>query len=151
MVKTDITETNYILDRNINLSEQKKNSFLGGERLLTAGIFYSEKGEYEMAVNYLAKAFLLFHRYDGPEWTTAIGRTQIVFGSVYYQQGDFAAALGYYLPAEEITTANNDYTSLRNVLSKIEDCYLNLNQVDAADIYAKKGLKISEKLATISL
>jgi signal transduction histidine kinase len=148
LMPTDSMEARNLLIDNVKLSEQKKSSFLGGDCLLTAGIFYSEQGEYEMAINYLAKAFLLFHRYDGPEWIAAVGRTQIVFGSVYHQQGDFATALGYYLPAEELTTSNNDYASLRNVLSKIGDCYLNLNQFDTAGIYAMKNLKLMEKLTT---
>ncbi len=138
---TDNIEAKKLLNHNPDLSEQKISSFLGGDCLLTAGIFYSEQGEYEMAVNYLTKALLLFKRYDGPEWRTAIAKTQIAFGSVYHQQGDFASALGYYLPAKEITTRNNDYPLLRNVLSKIADCYFNLNQFDNAGIYERKNLK----------
>lgn len=141
-------EAKKLLISNINLSEQNKSSFLGGDCLLTAGIFYSDQGEYEMAINYLTKALLLFHKYDAPEWTAAVAKTQIVLGSVYHQQGDFATALGFYLPAEETASGNNDYADLRNVLSKIGDCYLKLNQFDTAGIYAGKNLKLAEKLTS---
>jgi tetratricopeptide (TPR) repeat protein len=112
-------------------------------------MFYSEQGEYEIAINYLTKALLLFHRYDGPEWKAAVANTQIVFGSVYQQQGDIDTALSYYLLAEETSSGNNDYSSLHNVLSKIRDCYLNLNQFDKAAIYAAKNLKLAENRVTL--
>lgn len=123
----------------MTLSEQKKSSFLGGDCLLTAGIFYCDQGAYELALNYLTKALLLFHRYDEPEWIAAIAKTQIIIGSVYHQQGDFETALSYYLLAEEITTDNNDFSSLQNVLSKIVDCYLKLSLFGTASIYARKN------------
>lgn len=139
-------EAKRLINENITLSEQKKSSFLGGDCLLTAGIVCNERGQYELAINYLKKALLLFQRYDGIEWQTAVANTQIVFGSVYHQQGDFASALSLYLPAEEIATINKDYPTLRNVLSKIRDCYLKLNQFETARIYEAKNLKIAEKL-----
>ena len=134
---------------NRTLSEQKKSSFLGGNCLLTAGIFYSEQGNYELAIKYLTKALLLFKRYDGPEWSAAISEANIIFGSAYHKQGDFATALDYYLPEEEILSGNSDYSSLKNVVSKIEDCYLHLNQYDNAAIYAAKNLKLAEKLVPL--
>jgi signal transduction histidine kinase len=146
LMPTDSMEAKKLLNQNMLLSEQNKSSYLGGDCLLTAGMFYSEQGDYELSINYLTKALLLFHRYEGPEWRAAVAKTEIVFGSVYHQQGDFATALGYYLPAEEITSGNGDYSSFRNVLSKIGDCYLNLNQFDTAGIYARKNLKLAEKL-----
>lgn len=148
MVRNDSTEAKMGLNQNIALSEKKKSSFLGGECLLTAGKSYSDLGENELAINYLTRALLLFKRYDGIEWEIATAKTQVVFGTVYHHQGDFASALGLYLPAEEIFAINGDYPALRNVISKIGDCYLQMNQFDSAGIYARKNLKIAEKLTT---
>jgi tetratricopeptide (TPR) repeat protein len=145
---TESIEATELITQNITVSEQKRSSFLGGDCLLTAGILYSENGEYDLAINYLTKALLLFHRYNEPEWRAALAKTQIVFGSVYYKKGDYSSALNYYLQAEEITSAGCDYSSLRNVLSKIGDCYINLHQFDTACIYAGKILKFAEKLKT---
>jgi tetratricopeptide (TPR) repeat protein len=143
---TESIEATKFLTQKFTVSEQKRSSFLGGDCLLTAGILYCDHGEYDLAINYLTKALLLFHRYDEPEWRAAMAKTQIVFGSVYYKKGDYAAALDYYLQAEEITSDSGDYSSLRNVLRKIGDCYINLHQFDTACIYAGKILKFAEKL-----
>jgi tetratricopeptide (TPR) repeat protein len=144
MVKSYKIEAQKILDQNIVLSEQMKSTFLGGECLLTAGKFYSEHEEYELAITYLSKALLLFQRYDGIEWKKAVAKTQVVFGSVYQIQADFASALVSYLSAEEIFTLIRDYAALSDVLSKIGNCYLQMNQIEDAAIYAKKNLKITD-------
>ena len=127
----DSMEASKLLIKNIDLSEQKKSSFLGGNCLLTAGTFYSELGEHEMAINYLSKALLIFRRYEGTEWTAAVGKTQIVLGSVYHQLGDYSTALKCYLEAKEIMWENNDYKSFGNVVIKIRDCYHNMKKSDA--------------------
>jgi tetratricopeptide (TPR) repeat protein len=96
-------EGNMLLNQEISLAEQKRSTFSGGECLLTAGMFYTKQGDYELALDYLNKAFLLFHRYAGPEWSAAITKTNKAIGSVYYQQGQFAKALDYYHLAEAVT------------------------------------------------
>lgn len=83
MVKTVSMEAKEILNQNIVLSDQMKSSFLGGEYLLAAGSFYIDIGEYELAINYLTKALLLFQRYDGIEWKTAVAKTQAVFNKAH--------------------------------------------------------------------
>jgi two-component system NarL family sensor kinase len=146
LMPADSIEAKQLLNKNRLLSEQKKSSYLEGDYYLTAGIFYDKRAEYEQAMNNLTTALHLFNKTNSKPWTTASAKTQIVLGSIYHQQGDFATALGMYLPAEEITTRNNEYSSLREVLSKIGDCYLKLNQFDTAGIYARKNLMIVENL-----
>jgi signal transduction histidine kinase len=143
----DSLEARKLSKQNMQIAEQKRSSYLEGDCFLTAGIFYSRQAEYELAMNNLTNALHLFSSRNDKEWSVAFAKTQIVLGSIYHQQGDFATALGLYLPAEEIASRNNEYTSLRDVTSKIGDCYLKLNQFDTAGIYARKNLKIVEKLS----
>jgi two-component system NarL family sensor kinase len=142
----DSLEAKKLLNRNMLLSEQKKSVYLRGDCYLTSGIFNNKQSDYEPAMNDLTNALNIFGSRPDKDWSLAYARTQIVFGTIYHQQGDFATALEMYLSAEEITTRNNEYSGLREVLSKIGDCYLKLNQFDNAGIYAKKNLEIVEKL-----
>ena len=146
-IPSDSIEAYQLLSQNMKLSVQRHSSYLTGDCYLTAGIFYIKQAQYEPAMKSLTNALDLFRKPDKREWLKAYAKTQIVFGSLYHQQGDFAAALGLYLSAEEICTRNNDYSDLRDVLSKIGDCYLKLNQFDKAGIYASKNLNIVDKLS----
>jgi len=146
LMSSDSTEARQLITRDMNLSEQKRSTYLIGDCSLTAGMFYIKQAQYEQAMQSLTYALNLFGRKKNLEWSNAYARSQIAFGSLYHQQGDFATALGMYLPAEEICSRNNNYAALRDVLSKIGDCYLMLNQFDNAGIYASKNLKIVEKL-----
>jgi len=149
LTPADSLEARQLLNQNILISGQKSSSYLKGDCFLTAGIFYDKRAEYEPAINNLTNALHQFSSINGKAWSIAYAKTQIVFGSIYHQQGDFATALSLYLPAEELTTRNNEYPSLRDVLSKIGDCYLKLNQFDTAGIYAGKNLKIVDKLTDL--
>jgi two-component system NarL family sensor kinase len=142
----DSMEAKQLLNRNMLLSEQKKSDYLRGDCYLTSGIFNNKQSDYEPAMNDLTNALNIFGSRPDKDWSLAYARTQIVFGTIYHQQGDFATALEMYLSAEEITSQNSEYSGLREVLSKIGDCYLKLNQFDNAGIYAKKNLEIVEKL-----
>ena len=146
LTPADSIEAQQLLKQNIIVSEQKMSSYLRGDCFLTAGIFYNKQAEYELAMNNLTNAMDQFSKGKNKEWSKACARTQIVLGSIYHQQGDFATALGMYLQAEEITTRNSEYPDLRDVISKIGDCYLKLNQFDTAGIYARKNLEIVGKL-----
>ena|GEM_PF-7057687 len=146
LMPADTIEARQLLNQNIVISQQKRSSYLEGDCFLTSGIFYSKLAEYELAMNNLTKALSLFSRSNDINSSLSYARTQIAFGSVYHQHGDFATALGLYLSAEEITTRNEEYPALREVLSKTGDCYLKLNQFDTAGIYARKNLQIVEKL-----
>jgi two-component system NarL family sensor kinase len=146
LIPTDTLEAQKLLKENMELSQKKKSSYLEGDCFLAAGTYYIKQAEYELAMNNFTNALQHFSSNKDRNWSLATARTQIVFGSVYHQQGDFATALSFYLPAEEITSRYNDYSGLRNVISKIGDCYLKLNQFDNAGIYAAKNLKIVEKL-----
>ena len=142
----DSLEAKQLLNRNMLLSEQKKSAYLRGDCYLTSGIFNNKQSDYEPAMNDLTNALNIFGSRPDKDWSLAYARTQIVFGTIYHQQGDFATALELYLSAEEITRRNNEYSGLREVLSKIGDCYLKLNQFDNVGIYSKKNLEIVEKL-----
>ena len=146
LMPADTIEARQLLNQSTAISQQKRSSYLEGDCFLTSGIFYSKLAEYEIAMNNLTRALTLFSQSTDRTSSLAYARAQIAFGSVYHQQGDFATALSLYLSAEEITTRNNEYPALREVLSKIGDCYLKLNQFDTAGIYARKNLKIVEKL-----
>jgi len=146
LAPADSQEVRKLISQNMLISQQKRSSYLEGDCFLTAGIYYSKKAEYELAMNNLTNALRLFNKVDSRKGSIAFAKTQIVLGSIYNQQGDFATALGMYLQAEEITTRNNEYPDLRDVISKIGDCYLKLNQFDTAGIYARKNLAIVEKL-----
>jgi two-component system NarL family sensor kinase len=143
---TDTLETNQLMNLNKESYEKSRNPYIEGQCFLTAGIYYSKMAEYELAMNNLTGAQSLFSKVNSKEWSQAYTKTQIVFGSIYHQLGDFATALSMYLPAEEIASRNSDYSNLRDVISKIGDCYLKLNQFDTAGIYARKNLKIVENL-----
>jgi two-component system, NarL family, sensor kinase len=142
----DSLESRKLLDQNLISSEQKGNQYLRGECYLTAGIFYNRQADYEQAMNELTKALNQFTKKNDKAWLLAYARTQIAFGYLYHQQGDFAAAIAMYLPAEEIFTRNNEYSGIREVISKIGDCYMMLNQFDNLGVYVSKNLKIVEKL-----
>jgi two-component system, NarL family, sensor kinase len=142
----DSVEARTLLKQNIFLAEQKKSAFLEGECYREAGVFFTRLGEYEQAISYLSKSQNLFRNMTGNVGSEGLTKTEIIFGSVYHQQGDFATALSLYLNAEENAARNNEFASLRDVLSKIGDCYLKLNQFDTAGIYAKKNLAIVQYL-----
>ena len=146
LIPSDSIEARQLLTQDMYLSEQKGSIYLIGDCSLTAGMFYIKQAQYEQAMQSLQYALNMFGKKNNLEWSDAYVRSQIAFGSLYHQQGDFATALGLYLSAEEICTRNNYYAELRDVLSKIGDCYLMLNQFDNAGIYAAKNLKIVEKL-----
>lgn len=143
----DSLEAKQLLNQNILFSEKKGSVFLRGDCYLTSGIFFNKHADYETAMNALTNALDLFGSKNDKDWSLAFARTQIAFGSIYHQQGDFAAALEMYLSAEEINRQNNEYTRLREVISKIGDCYLKLNQFDNAGIYAKKNLDLVDELS----
>ena len=146
MKPTDTLEAKKLLNQNMVLAEQIKGVYLRGDCYLTSGIFYNKHSDYESAMHDLTIALELFGSRSDKDWSLAYARTQTVFGTIYHQQGDFATALEFYLSAEEITRRNSDYSGLREVLSKIGDCYLKLNQFDDVGIYARKNLEIVEKL-----
>jgi signal transduction histidine kinase len=143
---SDSLEGKQLLNQNMLLSEQKKSAYLRGDCYLTSGIINNKHSDYEPAMNDLTNALNLFGSRPDKEWSLAYARTQVIYGTIYHQQGDFATALEMYLSAEEITTRNNEYSGLREVLSKIGDCYLKLNQFDNVGNYAKKNLEIVEKI-----
>jgi two-component system, NarL family, sensor kinase len=142
----DSLEAAKLLLQNLISSEHKGSFYLRGECYLTAGIFYNRQADYEQAMNDLTNALNQFSGKNDKTWLLAYARTQIAFGYLYHQLGDIASALGMYLPAEEILTRNNEYSGLREVISKIGDCYMMLNQFDNLGIYAAKNLKIVDKL-----
>jgi tetratricopeptide (TPR) repeat protein len=101
LTPADSIEAQQLLKQNIIVSEQKMSSYLRGDCFLTAGIFYNKQAEYELAMNNLTNAMDQFSKGKNKEWSKACARTQIVLGSIYHQQGDFATALGMYFQAEE--------------------------------------------------
>ena len=146
LMPSDTVEARQLLNQNIVISKQRSSYYLEGDCFLTYGILNSKLAEYELAMNNFAEALSLFSKSNARNSLLAYARTQVALGSVYHQQGDFATALGLYLSAEEISSRSEEYPALREVLSKIGDCYLKLNQFDKAGIYAGKNLKIVEKL-----
>ena len=148
LTPTDSLEARNLLNQNMIVSKQKRSSYLEGDCFLTAAIYYNRLAEYELSINNFTSALSLFNTKNDKEWSNAFAKTQIAFGYLYHQQGDLATALSMYLSAEEISARNKEYATLREVVSKIGDCYLMLNQFDDVGIYARKNLKIIENLTT---
>ncbi len=105
------------------------------------GVFYRDKEEYEVALDYFKKA--LFHSTKAGVESAPI---QDNFGICYRGLGDYEKALEAQYKALELREKSGDERAIASTLVFIGEIYRDMGQYDRAIEYMKKGYDLAVKI-----
>jgi len=114
-----------------------------GEALNNLGVFYSNEGNYEKAMEYYNESLKIMEA-AGYKKEIAVALNNI--GYIYLTQGKAVIALEYYMNSLRIKKEIHDEKGIANSLNNIAQIYYDHGEIIKALEYNIKSLKIKEKL-----
>jgi len=114
-----------------------------GETLNNTGVFYSNEGNYEKALEYYNKSLKIM---EGAGYKKEIAVTLNNIGYIHLTQGKAVKALEFYLNSLSIKKEIYDEKGIANSLNNIAQIYYDHGDITKALEYNIKSLKIKEKL-----
>ena len=131
------------LNQAIKISKKSDYEFGTAKAYAILGILYTNKGDFEKAIEYLEKSTKLFKKLDVKDMEVA---TLGNMGNVYCYQGDFEKGLECFLDALDVMYELGDQSWIATAKNNIGSVYVYLNDDSLAMVYYKDALSIYKEI-----
>lgn len=132
----------YYYNKGFDISKKNNNKQSMARSLLSLGIVYETKSEYDKALRYYEQALVVANKIEHKKDKANI---LVNIALIYANKGNYDTAMAYYLKASEIYKKINDDRGLASVYNNTGLLYANKGQNDKAIAYYQKAIKIYEK------
>ncbi len=109
------------------------------------GNLYNDIHLYDKAHQYFADAYSLSEK-QGAKFADPLSN----MGNLYFNQGNYQVAIGYYERGLEIEREHNNKLGMMNILTNIGITYTKARQPKPAQRYLDEALKLSEELQALT-
>ena len=112
-----------------------------GHALENLGWIHYRKGDYSRAFELSVEALTISEKFND---RNAIARCLNNIAAINFEQNQHVLAISNFKKAYAISESIGDGTSMSRSLNNVAFCFLGINELDSARVYAALGLKISE-------